>query len=61
MRQRPPGRRVTAPQNILAEAQFVQVDIASIHPEFSAWNAPVTVHFRREPSGWTVVGIKRLP
>ena len=53
--------QVTAPQNILAGSQFVQADIASIHPEFSAWNAPVTVHFRREPSGWTVVGIKRLP
>ncbi len=53
--------QVTAPQNLLAGAQFVQAEIASIHPEFSAWNTPVTVHFRRGPSGWMVVGIKRLP
>jgi hypothetical protein len=52
--------RPTAPPGLLAGAQFVQVEIASQHPEFSAWNTPVKVHFRREPGGWGVVGIRRL-
>jgi hypothetical protein len=52
--------RVAAPSHVLAGAQFVQIEIASLHPHFPAWNAPVTVHFRRDPSGWTLVGVKRL-
>jgi hypothetical protein len=53
--------RVAAPAQILTGSQFVQVEIASFHPEFPAWSTPVTVHFRRDGAGWTVVGIKRLP
>jgi hypothetical protein len=52
---------VAAPAQILTGSQFVQVEIASFHPEFPAWSTPVTVHFRRDGAGWTVVGIKRLP
>jgi len=53
------GTRLTAPQQVLAEAEFVQVEIASQHPEFSAWATPVTVHFRRSSAGWALVGVTR--
>jgi hypothetical protein len=53
--------RVAAPPEVLSGAQFVQVDIAATHPDFSIWSTPVTVHFRRVPAGWALVGVKRLP
>jgi hypothetical protein len=53
------GTRVAAPPQVLAEAEFVQVEIASQHPQFGAWAAPVTVHFRRSAAGWTLVGVTR--
>ena len=53
--------RLPAPQQVLAGAQFVQADISSVHPQFSVWNTPVTVHFRRQPAGgWTLVGVTRV-
>ena len=51
---------LAAPE-LLAGAQFVQAEIASDHPQFSAWSTPVTVHFRREAAGWIPVGVRRLP
>lgn len=53
------GTRVAAPPQVLAEAEFLQVEIASKHPQFSAWKAPVTVHFRRGSAGWELVGDTR--
>jgi hypothetical protein len=53
--------RAGAPPEVLAGAQFVQVEIASVHPQFASWSTPVTIHFRRDPAGWTLVGVKRLP
>jgi hypothetical protein len=53
------GVRVTAPQQVLGNAEFVQVEIASAHPEFSAWAVPVTVHFRRSAAGWSLAGVRR--
>jgi hypothetical protein len=52
--------RVTAPPQVLAGSDFVQVEIAAQHPDFPSWNTPVTVHFRRAASGWTLVGVTRL-
>ena len=51
--------RVIAPPQVFEGAEFVQADISSHHPQFSAWATPVTVHFRREPSGWKLVGVTR--
>jgi hypothetical protein len=48
-----------APPQVVADAEFVQVEIASHHPQFSAWKAPVTVHFRRHSAGWVLVGVMR--
>ena len=54
------GTRLAAPQQVLAGAQFVQADIAADHPQFSAWSTPVTIHFRRDTGGWSLVGVTRL-
>jgi len=54
------GTRMPAPPAVVKDAEFVQVDIASEHPQFSAWKAPVTVHFRRHSSGWGLVGVSRV-
>ena len=53
--------RAAAPQEVLAGAQVIQAEITSVHPQFNAWSTPVTVHFRRDPAGWTLVGVRRLP
>jgi hypothetical protein len=55
------GVRAVAPSAALAEAPFVEVRIAAIHPEFPAWSVPVVVHFRRTTEGWQLVGVRRLP
>jgi hypothetical protein len=52
--------RLAAPPQVLAEAQFVQAEITAQHPDFPAWGTPVTIHFRRGPSGWSLVGVARL-
>ncbi len=53
------GTRMPAPPPVVADAQFVQVEIASHHPQFSTWKAPVTVHFRRNSAGWVLTGVMR--
>ncbi len=53
------GTRVAAPPQLLAGEEFVQAEIASPHPEFSAWASPVTVHFRRSAAAWVLVGVTR--
>jgi hypothetical protein len=52
--------RVQAPQEVIAGAAVVQVDIAAEHTEFPEWNSPVTAHFRRAAQGWALVGLTRL-
>jgi hypothetical protein len=54
------GTRAPAPSQVLSDAQFVQVDISADHSLFTAWGTPVTVHFRRGPDGWILVGVTRL-
>ena len=53
------GTRAAAPPQVLAGAEFLQVEIASQHPQFSEWSTPVTVHFRRGSAGWDLVGVRR--
>jgi hypothetical protein len=54
------GPRVAAPPQVLGQAQFVRAEISTHHPQYSAWATPVSVYFRRESGGWTVVGISRM-
>jgi hypothetical protein len=56
--------RAQAPQELVSGAarpEYVQVRVAAIHPKFPTWSTPVTVHFRRDGSGWKLVGVTRLP
>jgi len=41
--------------------QFIEVQVAAIHPQFPSWTTPVTVHFRRVEQGWKMVGLVRMP
>ena len=40
---------------------FVRVDISAAHPEHPSWGRPIQTYFRREPAGWRLVGLDRLP
>jgi hypothetical protein len=40
---------------------YVQVQVAAIATGFPEWAKPVQLHFRRTPTGWTLVGLRRLP
>jgi hypothetical protein len=41
------------------DADYVEATIRSRHPRFPAWRQPIVVHFRRQPDGWTLVGVRR--
>jgi len=50
----PPGMDASA-------GGFVQVAITAVDQRYPSWATPVTVHFKREPQGWKLVGVERLP
>jgi hypothetical protein len=54
-RQQLPAAYVSAPPD------YLQARVSAVHPRFPAWANPVTLHFRRTASGWTLVGLNRLP
>jgi hypothetical protein len=37
------------------------VDIAATHTTQPTWARPVQAYFRRDASGWKLVGFERLP
>jgi hypothetical protein len=41
--------------------EYLQVRVSGMHPRFPAWSTPVTLHFRRTPGGWALVGLNRIP
>lgn len=48
------------PMPPMPAAEFIKVDISAIGgPE--AWTRPISVYFRRNGGGWTLVGLERLP
>ena len=53
-----------APAGLMSGAaapEFIEVRVAALHDQFPSWAVPVTVHFRRTPDGWKLVGVQRLP
>ena len=40
---------------------IVQVDVSADAPAHPSWKQPVRLHFRRQASGWQLVGLDRLP
>jgi hypothetical protein len=51
--------RSEAPAGILQGSEFVAVAIRSLDSGQPEGAAPVTVHFRRSPEGWRLVGLSR--
>lgn len=48
------------PVPLMPASDFIKVDISTVGgPE--AWARPVSVYFRRNGGGWTMVGLERLP
>jgi hypothetical protein len=44
-----------------AAGSFIQVDISADSADHPSWREPVRTHFRRDATGWTLVGLERLP
>jgi hypothetical protein len=56
--------RIQAPSSLTSavrDGDYVEARISAQHDEHPAWASPVTVHFRRQASSWTLVGVRRLP
>ncbi len=52
--------RLQGPAGLPAGSQsFVKVSIRATDPPHAPWAAPVDVYFRREGSGWKLVGVER--
>jgi hypothetical protein len=53
---------IQAPGNLPAtEGSFVEVDISAESVSHPSWQKPVRAFFRRAATGWTLVGLERLP
>lgn len=50
--------RARAPAAVLA-GDFVEAAVHTRHQTYPGWRRSVIVHFRRQATGWTVVGIRR--
>lgn len=44
-----------------APGSFIKVSVRAIEAPHATWTKPVDVYFRREASGWKLVGVERLP
>jgi hypothetical protein len=54
--------RVRLPEGYVANPpQYLQVRVSAFHPRYPSWATPVTLHFRRTGSAWTLIGLQRLP
>jgi hypothetical protein len=54
--------RVQAPVVLpSAPGAYVQLDVTVVEAPYPGWARPVIVHFRRDPAGWTLVGVDRNP
>jgi hypothetical protein len=54
--------RLVAPAGLPSAAgAYVRVDLKAEHDTYASWSRPIETYFRREPSGWKLVGLTRLP
>ena len=44
-----------------APGTIVKVALSAQSAAFATWAQPIHVYFRRAPSGWTLVGLERMP
>ncbi|HEY8536203.1 MAG TPA: hypothetical protein VIL25_07125 [Vicinamibacterales bacterium] len=55
-----PSSGIQAPAALPSEiGSYVQVAIRAVNPDRVAWLAPVHAYFRRDTTGWTLVGLER--
>ena len=40
---------------------YIQVDISATSAAHPTWSRPIRTHFRRTATGWTLVGLDRMP
>jgi hypothetical protein len=40
---------------------FVKIEIAAVGAPHESWHRPLHVYFVRQPNGWTLIGMERLP
>jgi hypothetical protein len=53
---------LTAPQGLPSTAgSFVEVHLSAESAAHHSWKLPVRIHFRRESTGWKLVGLERTP
>jgi hypothetical protein len=54
--------RAQAPDDLMRgeRPEFLEVRVATVHPQFPSWEMPVTVHFQRLEKSWKLVGVTRL-
>jgi hypothetical protein len=56
------GTTVAAPAGLPSTpGSYVQVQVVAVDPAPAPWLQPVTVHFRSTGTGWSLVGLERLP
>ncbi|BCS32634.1 hypothetical protein TBR22_A18480 [Luteitalea sp. TBR-22] len=48
-----------APEGLLARGDFVGVRITGLHPQHPRWASPASFTFRRNRTGWQLVGVER--
>jgi hypothetical protein len=54
--------RVRLPDSyVAAPPEYLQVRVSAFHSRYPSWAIPVTLHFRRDGSAWTLVGLQRMP
>ena len=54
--------RIDAPAGLPgAPGSYVKVALSAVSPSDPAWAQPIDVYFRRTATGWTLVGLERLP
>jgi hypothetical protein len=54
--------RLQAPAGLpTATGAFIELELSAQAPDHKAWSRPIKVHFHRTASGWTLVGLERLP
>jgi hypothetical protein len=53
---------MTSPANFSGPVgSFVEIDIAAENAAQPSWREPIRTYFRRTTTGWTLVGLERLP
>jgi hypothetical protein len=57
-----PGLKIPAPAGLpTGGGGFIKIEVAAIDPLSSSWTIPVQAYFQRLPTGWKLVGLRRMP